>query len=195
MFVFPIRHGRHGIVNEFIRQKLIAFSDIKIYVRHGRFIIDKRHDFVTVDKQGNYKIGDDITGSFPGNGLEATGTCVIDVSYKYIEKTKEQFVREVANPDRRLLWTSGLLDGIIQHRIECTYKITRKSTDSNEFEITYTGTGAYALLANIISKVNGDVDVQALVDGVGQEISAADLVTDQVSFEGNVTLKYTAKIK
>lgn len=154
-----------------------------------------RHDFVTVDKQGNYKIGDDITGSFPGNGLEATGTCVIDVSYKYIEKTKEQFVREVANPDRRLLWTSGLLDGIIQHRIECTYKITRKSTDSNEFEITYTGTGAYALLANIISKVNGDVDVQALVDGVGQEISAADLVTDQVSFEGNVTLKYTAKIK
>jgi len=28
-----------------------------------------RHDFVTVDKQGNYKIGDDITGSFPGNGL------------------------------------------------------------------------------------------------------------------------------
>ena len=28
LFVFPIRHGCHGIVNEFIRQELIAFSDI-----------------------------------------------------------------------------------------------------------------------------------------------------------------------
>jgi len=92
------------------------------------------------------KIGDDIIGSFEGNGLEATGKFTIEASHKFVEKTINQYIHQVANPTDKYEWVHGLLDGIIQHQIECEYKITRKSVDSNEYEINYTGTGEFALL-------------------------------------------------
>jgi len=159
-----------------------------------------RHDFVSVDKYGNYTIGDDIIGRFEGNGLESSGKFVIDVSHKYIEKNLDQFIREVAVPSLGPNdWAYGLLNGFIQHRIECNYKITRKSTNSNEFTVSFTGSGDYALLANVTAKVEG-VDPIALVESArlgleGPEIHPQQITTEEVSFDGKVTLKYSTTLK
>ena len=152
-----------------------------------------RHDFITVDEFGNYKIGDDIMGRFEENGLKATGKFTIKASHKFIEKTKNMYVQQIANP-KSMDWAYCLLNGIIQHQIECEYELTRESVDSKEFEVSYKGTGLYALLANCVYDVDG-VDWQELLNGNGMEISTMDIITKESSYDGAVTLKYKTKLK
>lgn len=152
-----------------------------------------RHDFITVDEFGNYKIGDDITGRFEENGLKATGKFTIKANHKFIEKTKLMYAKQIANP-KGMDWAYCLLNGIIQHQIECEYELTRESVDSKEFEVSYKGTGLYALLANCVYDVDG-VNWQELLNGNGAEISTTDIITKESSYDGAVTLKYKTKLK
>ena len=151
-----------------------------------------RHNFITVDEYGNFKIGDDIMGAFVDNGLQATGKFIIDVSHKFVEQTKQQYVNDMANPtDKYML---GLLDGIIQHKIECEYKITRASVDSKEYEVSYSGIGNYALLANVITKI-AHADWEPMIHGESQKITIQDLTTGTFNYDGAVTLKYSTTLK
>ncbi len=157
-----------------------------------------RHAFITVDKNGKFKIGDDIVGGFEGDALESSGKFTINVSHNYVEKTITQFIDQVAHPNKDLGFEYGLLNGIIQHSIPCEYKITRKSVDSNEFEVSYSGSGQYALLANVIAHVEG-VDDFDLLDAAksgkeGVKITPNQITTQEVNFDGEVTLKYTTKL-
>ena len=164
-----------------------------------------RHDFITVDKYGNFKIGDDIIGRFEGNGLESSGKFVIDVSHKYREQTVDQWIAVAAKPINTD-WGYGLLNGIIQHRIECNYTITRTSTNSNEFKVSYTGSGDYALLANVIARVEG-VDAWDIVDAWkankdakkaeedGPKIDPSQITQQECSYDGKVTLEYSTTLE
>ena len=138
-----------------------------------------RHDFITVDKFGNYKIGDDIIGRFEENGLKTTGKFTINVSHKFIEKTKHLYIQQIANPSN-MDWAYCLLDGIIQHQIECEYELKREAVDSKEFEVNYKGKGVFALLANYVYNVAG-VDWQELINNKGAEINVADITTKESS--------------
>lgn len=190
---YPMEIGGHGYGGDQYLYFDNAFNQ-RARFQTGIEKFFNRHNFITVDKFGNFKIGDDINGSFEGNGLEATGKFTIEASHKFVEKTINQYIHQVANPTDKYEWVHGLLDGIIQHQIECEYKITRKSVDSNEYEINYTGTGEFALLGNFVVSVEG-VDPEALVNCEGQEISPSDITTRELSFDGNVTLKYSTTLK
>lgn len=161
-----------------------------------------RHNFITVDEFGNYKIGDDISGMFAENGLTATGKFTINVSNKFIEQTPQQFV-SCFNTKKRHLYelvlTGFLLSGTIQHQIECEFTITRASVDSKEYDVTYKGTGAYALLAEVVSRVTG-YDIDPLLYGGGQtsieqSIAVENLITKEIPLDGTVMLKYSTKLK
>lgn len=152
-----------------------------------------RHDFITVDEFGNYKIGDDITGRFEENGLKATGVVTINVSHDFIEKTKHMYVQQIANPDDHFDWAYCLLDGTIQHQIECKYELTRESVDSKEFEVSYNGMGVYTMRAHYVYDVNG-VDWQELVNNKGIEVTIMDITTRESTYDGTVTLKYATKL-
>ena len=160
------------------------------------------HNFITVDEFGNYKIGDDISGVFAENGLTATGKFTINVSNKFIEQTPQQFV-SCFNTKKRHLYElvlpGFLLSGTIQHQIECEYTITRASVDSKEYDVTYKGKGAYALLAEVVSRVTG-YDIDPLLYGGGQTsieqtIAVENLITKEIPLDGTVTLKYSTKLK
>ena len=161
-----------------------------------------QHNFITVDESGNYKIGDDISGVFAYNGLTATGKFTINVSNDFIEQTPEQFVSHFNTQKKHLyelVLTGFLLNGTIQHQIECEYTITRASVDSKEYDVTYKGTGTYALLADVVSRVTGyDIDPLLYGDGktpVEQAVAVENLITKEITTDGTVTLKYSTKLK
>lgn len=161
-----------------------------------------QHNFITVDESGNYKIGDDISGVFAYNGLTATGKFTINVSNDFIEQTPEQFVSHFNTKKKHLyelVLTGFLLNGTIQYQIECEYTITRASVDSKEYDVTYKGTGTYALLADVVSRVTGyDIDPLLYGDGktpVEQAVAVENLITKEITTDGTVTLKYSTKLK
>ena len=153
-----------------------------------------RHNFITVDEFGNFKIGDNIIGVFPENGLGAIGKFTINTNNKFIEKTKQQFVKQVANPDKNMDWAYGVFDGTMQYKIDCEYKITRASVDSNEFEVSYTGTGVYEMYVNVLSQMLKG-DWEALIKNQGQEITVQDLVIQEEAYDGSVKLEYKTTLK
>ena len=157
-----------------------------------------RHDFITVDLQGNIKIGDDLTAKFENGALEAKGKFTINVSNNYVEQTIHQFMQHFNSSATSLadrLSTGFLLSGIIQHQIEGEFTVTRASVDSQEYKVSYTGKGQYAILANIINKVTG-VDADNLViQGSDQYITNDNIFNDQISQDGEVTLKYVTKLR
>lgn len=157
-----------------------------------------RHDFITVDQLGNVKIGDNLTAKFENDALEAKGKFTINVSNDYVEQTIDQFIQRFNSKATSLaerLSTGFLLKGNIQHLIEGEFTVTRASVDSQEYTVTYTGKGQYAILANIIKKVTG-VDADNLViQGSEQYITFDNVINDQISQDGEVTLKYTTKLK
>lgn len=161
-----------------------------------------QHNFITVDESGNFKIGDDISGVFADNGLTATGKFTINVSNDFIEQTPEQFVSHFNTKKKHLyelVLTGFLLNGSIQHKIECEYTVTRASVNSKEYDVTYKGTGTYALLANVVSRVTG-YDIDPLLYGdsktpVEQIIAVENLTTKEITGEGAVNLKFSTKLK
>jgi len=187
-------------------QSLLSDIDSECYIylnnalnRRARFQAGieqffNRHNFITVDEFGNFKIGDDIIGVFPENGLGAIGKFTINTNNKFIEKTKQQFVKQVANPDKNMDWAYGVFDGTMQYKIDCEYKITRASVDSNEFEVSYTGTGVYEMYVNVLSQMLKG-DWEALIKNQGQEITVQDLVIQEEAYDGSVKLEYKTTLK
>ena len=159
------------------------------------------HNFIIVDESGNFKIGDDILGRFAENGLTATGKFTINVSNPFIEQTPQQYVTRF-NKGKHIVERipNDLLNGTIQHKIECEYTLTRASTDSEVFDVTYKGTGTYVFQAEVVSRVSG-VDIDALLHdiqgqwAIEQTISVDNLTTSEITADGNVTLKYQTRLK
>lgn len=152
-----------------------------------------RHEFITVDASGNFKIGDDISGKFENNGLEGTAKFVIDTNNPFVEKTKEQFVKDFNkyNSKEDFLTLYNLLNGTISHKIEVEVKVTRESVNAKEYDITFAGSGTYSFEAEIISQVD-NYQYEGLLKE--QNLTSDDFTTRSVEQEGKVTLKYSTKI-
>jgi hypothetical protein len=153
-----------------------------------------RHEFITVDASGNFKIGDDIVGQFENNGLEGKGKFVIDSNNPFVEKTKEQFVKDFNTTGQKddILTLYNLLNGTIRHKMEGEIKITRESVNAKEYEVTYTGSGTYSFEAEVVDRVD-NYEYEGLFEQ--QNIKGDDVTIRQVEQEGNVTLKYTTKLQ
>lgn len=67
--------------------------------------------------------------------------------------------------------------------------------DSQEYTVTYTGKGKYSILANIIKKVTGVDADNLVVQGSQQYIIFDNVINDQISQDGEVTLKYTTRLE
>ncbi|MBR1463882.1 MAG: C10 family peptidase [Prevotella sp.] len=152
-----------------------------------------RHNFITVDASGNFKIGDDITGQFENNGLEGTAKFVIDTNNQFVEKTKEQFIKDFNSTGQKddILTLYNLLNGTINHKIEGEVKITRESVNAKEYDVTYTGSGTYSFEAEVVDRVD-NYQYEGLLKE--QNLTSDDFTTRSVEQEGKVTLKYSTKI-
>lgn len=156
-----------------------------------------QHDFISVDKVGNLRIGDDLTAKFEGN--EARGNFEINTSNNFTEQTLQQYVALFNDPKteswKRSCWL--LLGGILQHSIKGEFVVTRESAASNNYTVTYQGTGKYALLADVITKVIGDnIDWEAIYDSEEKNSATIDNIThEEKSQDGTVTLKYTTVLR
>lgn len=153
-----------------------------------------RHNFITVDASGNFKIGDDITGRFENNGLEGTAKFVIDTNNPFVEKTKEQFIKDFNkyNDKEDVSTLYNLLNGTIAHKIEGEVKITRESVKAKEYDVTYVGSGTFSFEAEVIDRID-NYQYEELFKQ--QNIKSDDFTTRKVEQEGQVTLKYTTKLQ
>lgn len=149
----------------------------------------KQHDFITVDKYGNIKIGDDLAGKFENNGLEGSGKFTINTSHNFVEKTISKFLKGY---NERGIEELPLLNGTIQHKISGEFKVTRKSVDSQEYEITYTGEGTYQIKAEVISRIDNYNFSKPMGS---QNAKLDDLTTGEKEQEGTVRLNYSLKLK
>lgn len=156
----------------------------------------KKHDLIIVDHAGNIRIGDDIIGKFDANKLQGRGKFTINVSYPFVEKTKMEFLNQNKKV-KSILDTSSsayinLLNGTIQHKIDCDFTVSR-STDGEEYFVNYTGIGSYKLNAEVVNGVyhvgwyNTDVDFS--------ETQLDDITTRQMETEGTVKLSYKTKLR
>lgn len=116
------------------------------------------HDFISVDPTGNFTIGDDITGKFDGD--TATGTFVINTDYEFFLQTAQQYL-DKWNSEKATIFDRDMiiLNGSCKHQIACTYKIKRRQAgDHDEYDITYTGQGAYDMTVRHINNFNKSMD-------------------------------------
>ena len=152
-----------------------------------------RHNFITVDAAGNFKIGDDITGQFENNGLEGTAKFVIDTNNSFVEKTKEQFIKDFNSTGTKddILTLYNLLNGTISHKMECEVKITRESVSAKEYDVTYTGSGTYSFEAEVVERVD-NYEYEGFLKQ--QNLTSDDVTTRKVEQEGKAMLKYSTKI-
>ena len=183
-------------------------------VEQGRFFMDdsfhkkcrfrseierffRRHDFITVDKFGNIKIGDDVVGTM--NGDTGTGKCTISNTYQFTENTLEEF-RDAFNKNEAisLFAFDDLISGTVKHRIDCDFTVTA-TDEPGTYLVSYTGTGTYDVTAIVVDRIeNIDWDKWMILNGVpifDQHITTDDIRTTQVNQQGNVTLQYTLKLQ
>jgi hypothetical protein len=152
-----------------------------------------KHDFITVDALGHIKIGNDIVGEFENNGNEGKGQFIIDTHYFFSEQTMSQAIKKWNN------WANDREDpdipfnGTIDHKITCQFVITRSSPESNEYDITYTGEGTYALQATVIKCIN-NCDYDKIFAHETLDNKPEDVETVEISAEGEVQLKYSTKL-
>lgn len=150
----------------------------------------KRHDFITVDKSGHIRIGDDIVGEFPDGGLEGSGTFTISTRDSFQEKTIDSYISSWASmsDDSDIAYLfMNLLDGTVSYDIECQFTVTRTPDDSG-YTIVYTGQGSYGIDARVIDSVDGiDYDYWPCPT----TFSPDDITTRQIQETGTVRLNYT----
>ena len=156
-----------------------------------------RHEFITADKEGHVKIGDDLTCQLEGN--EATGKFSINTAYPFTEKTKDQFVKIFNNENEELFYRlDNLLNGTLKHKIEGEFKLTRN--DDSTFSIEYAGSGTYEIEAEVVSRIDNFVTsaynshngAERIVEA--HNVKVADVTTRIVNANGNVKLKYKTKL-
>lgn len=152
----------------------------------------KHHDFITVDASGNIKIGDDVVGAFENNGNKGTGKFTINTKYQFTEQTIGQFVQMVNN-DNDEMSDYRPMNGTLEHNIDCEFTITRSSTESKEYDITYKGEGTYDLQAEVIWKIaNWNSDLY--MENKTQTIETSDVYTTHISGDGKVKLEYSTTL-
>jgi len=152
----------------------------------------KLHDYITVDEMGNVVLGDDIIGKFVGN--TAKGSFTINTSNPFVEKTVEQFctIFNQANTSDLLYQMYNLLNGTLDHNINCQYTITRPSADSKAYTISFVGEGTYKFNAEVVDRIeNFNFDNYP---GLEQTLTPDDITTRQVEAEGTVRLTYDTKL-
>lgn len=154
-----------------------------------------RHAYITVDSLGSYTIGEDLVGKLVND--TASGSFVINTAYKFVEQTPQQFVSRWN--DTSLKWWERefiLLNGTMSHQIACQYQIKRIEVDDHyEYEITYTGEGAFDLTANFVSAINKLLDGEMVIENNLPKITLSDIETDLHSVGGDVTLEYKTTLK
>ena len=155
----------------------------------------KQHDFITVDGSGNVKIGDDIVAKFEKGQNQANGTCTINTTHQFVEKTLEQYV-EAFNKNEGLGDFSGLytlLHGTVGHKIDCNFTVTRTDdADGTAYTVSYTGKGTYTMSAEVVDKVNNYNFDEATH---AQNVTTEDVLTRSVEADGTVTLQYTTTLQ
>lgn len=156
-----------------------------------------RHEFITVDELGNFKIGDDIVGKFENNGLEGSGSFTLNTKYQFKEQNISDCLKVFNSPN----WFSEHFEvfrpfnGTLEHKVKCEFTITRTSVDSKEYEITYTGEGTYSLQTEVLEYITGVVIADNLENSPTPNISAEDIHTTPITADGTFKLKYTTKLQ
>ena len=156
-----------------------------------------RHEFITVDELGNFKIGDDIVGKFENNGLEGSGSFTLNTNYQFKEQNISDCIKVFNSPN----WFSEHFEvfrpfnGTLEHKVKCEFTITRTSVDSKEYEITYTGEGTYSLQTEVIEYITGVVIADNPENSPTPNISAEDIRTTPITADGTFKLKYTTKLQ
>ena len=155
------------------------------------------HDFITVDSTGNFTIGDDIIGKFDGDS--ATGTFIINTDYKFFIQTAQQYLNMWNNENSSYVDRFRIvLNGSLKHQIACTYKIKRRQVeeDQYEYDITYTGQGAFDMTARHINNFNKSIDWVSLVTtNECPPLFMNDIGIGTSSDGGDVTLEYKTTLK
>ena len=93
-----------------------------------------------------------------------------------------------------------LLNGSLKHQIACTYKVKRRQAgDHEEYDITYTGQGAFDMTARHINSYNKSIDWYAFsTEGRSYEpdpLFMNDIGIGTSSDGGDVTLEYQVTLK
>lgn len=150
----------------------------------------KSHDHIKVENSGLVRIGDDIVAQFEGK--EAKGKVTINTTHFFEEQTMEDVVKKVNKYNFGQLYNC-LLNGHIDHKIECEFTVTRPSEESQDYSISFTGEGTYNLSAEIVDKLtNYNFDYQFYG---GQSLTTDNVLTRQLNLDGKVSLEYKAKLK
>lgn len=150
----------------------------------------KQHDFIVVDPYGNIKIGDDIMGKMEGD--EGKGAFTIDTTHLFTEQTISEYVEAFNRGDFvSIELFQTLLDGTIQHKIDCQFTVTRIA-DGEGYAVSYTGNGTYAFKANVVDIVEG-VDFDNL--GNPQHVTSNQIHTREVTQNGTVKLNYVIRLR
>jgi len=160
----------------------------------------KRHDFITVDKSGHIKIGDDIVGMMEGN--TGTGKFTINTTYKFTENKLEDFMNAFNSKNlgntMYLFNNNDVLSGTLTHKIDCNFTLT-PAEEEGTYVVSYTGAGTYDITALVVDRVeNVDWDhfgIQGTQGTFEQHVTIDDIKTTEINRQGTVTLKYTTRLE
>ena len=184
-----------SIVGEYvyINDSIEYYKNVRYRTELEKFF--NAHNYITVDSTDNYTLGDDITGKFVGD--KASGQFTINTDHRYLYRTLQQFVDTWNNP--KADWVDRfrhVLSGSMKHQIACRYTITRRQEEDHyEYDITYTGEGAYDLTVRYITHFNTTIDWSSMVEGEANPIAIDDLSVGPVSNGGDLQLEYKVTIK
>lgn len=150
----------------------------------------KEHDNISVDNQGNIRIGNDIVGQMAEDGLQGTGTFTIDTSYPFVVRSIEDFAANWMS-----YWTlEPMLNGTMSHKLTGQFTVSRSNISSKEFTVNYTGEGTWHLDAEAVEIINGINGDHWNDKDYDHHITPANITTRQVSGDGKVKLEYTTRI-
>ena len=172
-----------------------GYDNVRTQIEVEKFF--KEHDFIKVDNLGNILIGNDIVGQMAENGLEGTGSFDIETSYPFEVHSIEDFAANWMS-----LWLiNPMLNGIVNHKINCQFKVSRSNTASQDFTVSYNGSGTYHIEAEAMQIISGIHFVARHDGGIlyssaipDQPISPSDITTQRISGDGTVKLEYTTKL-
>lgn len=182
-------------------QELFVYMDDSLnYFKKARWRTELEkffngHDFITVDTLDNFTIGDDIAGRFVGDS--ASGKFTINTDYQFFLKTAQQFLDTWNNPKAEL-WdrVQELLSGSVKHQIACQYTIKRRKVeDTVEYDIRYSGEGAFDFTARYINYFGVVIDWLSEVEGLTQTLTMDDIGIGTNSQGGDVQLQYQVTLK
>lgn len=166
----------------------VMYKNVRFQTEIEKFF--KEHDNISVDKQGNIRIGNDVVGQMAENGLEGKGTFTIDTSYPFVVHSIEDFAANWMS-----YWTlQPMLNGTMSHKLTGQFTVSRSNISSKEFTVSYTGEGSYHLDAEAVEIINGINGDHWNDKDYDHHITPANITTRQVSGDGKVKLNYTTRI-